>query len=198
MTRDNSTHDLCNLWQNQPQAAFHMPPEAIHKCMKRFNRRLLRRDLIIYIICLGETIWFSYCFFAVPGWIPKLGSFLIVVAMVYLACQIGLDRHSRKVSRNQADASGNINSLDFYRMELARQRDFHRGVWFWSRLAVLLPGMLVFSIGAMVVFPKSAIGFVLTFVTLVLVAIAIQINRRMSASYQRQIDALDSLSQSRG
>jgi hypothetical protein len=34
--------------------------------------------------------------------------------------------------------------VPFYRAELARQRDFHRGSWFWSRLVLFAPGPLVF------------------------------------------------------
>jgi hypothetical protein len=195
MTSDNSPNEFVHLWQAHSATSFQMSPDEIRGKMKRLNRKLLSRDLTIYMICIGETVWFLRCFFVIPDLIAKLGSLLVVIAMAYLAWQIAFDRRRRRTSRERADASGNINSLDFYRMELSRQRDFHRGVWFWSRAAVLAPGIFVFSIGAIVTFPKAAIGYVLTFGSIILFAIAIWINRKMSANYQRQIDALESLRQ---
>ena len=60
---------------------------------------------------------------------------------------------------------GATESIRFYRNELERQRDFHRGWWFWSRLVIFLPGPVIFLVSVALTFPQAA-----TFVWLELAA----------------------------
>lgn len=85
-----------------------------------------------------------------------------------------------------------MSCASFYRAELERQRDFHRGWWFWSRTLIFMPGPVIFFIGLAQTYPKRA-----TFVwlelaaALILAAIAVPLNFRLARKYQRRIDALD-------
>ncbi len=194
---NHSPHDqLCSLWQCQTVVPFQMSPEELRQKMKQLNRKLLMRDLIVYVICLGETVWFTYCILTLraPATL-KIGFFLVILAMGFVAGQIWLDRNNRKESRTTAAALGKTGSVDFYRVELVRQRNFHRGVWFWSRMIALLPGLLVCGIWGIVRYPTHPIGYVLTAATLIISAWAVWLNWKASLSYQRQIDALDALKQ---
>ena len=193
MSSDNSP--LCNLWQSQPQESFQMSVEELRKKRKRLHRGLLIRDSTVWIICLFEIAWFAYVLVVVPQLVVRIGSVLIMLGMAFLNGQIWLDQRRRRKSQERAEASGNVNSLDFFRSELVRQREFHRGLWFWSRMAMLIPGMLVLSIGAIFVFPwpDNLVGYSVASVTAILIPVASWLNLSQSRNYQRQIDALDAL-----
>jgi hypothetical protein len=207
MTTHNSPDEVRSLWQSQTVPPFQISPDELRLKMKRLNRKLLFRDSIVYVICAGETVWFTYWILATR--IPvtlRVGFILIILAMGFLAGQIWLDQHSRKAHiwldqhsrkahRTTAAASGNTSSVDFFRVELERQRNFHRGIWFWSRLIALFPGLLVCGIWGMAATPKSPFGYGMTAATLILGALAIRLNQKKSVSYQHQINALDALKQ---
>jgi len=196
MTSDDSSRSVCDLWQSQPDGEFRISPEALRKKSKRLKRALLMRDGTAWFVGLSEIAWFSYIFAIAPQPIVKIGSVLIMIGMAYLTGQIWLDQRNRRNSRARAEASGNVNSLDFLRAELERQREFHRGIWFWSRMAALFPALLVFGIGAAVVYPwpDSAVGWAVTAVAVAIAPVAIWLNRKRSRTYQRVIDDLDALS----
>src|SRR5260370_27167279 len=87
---------------------------------------------------------------------------------------------------------GETDCMSFYRAELERQRDFHRGRWFWSRLLIFLPGPLVFCVGFAQAYPGLALYIWLEFATLLILApIAVLLNLGLARKYQRRIDALD-------
>lgn len=195
MTSDNSPDDLRSLWQAQPQATFQMSPDELQRRMKRLNRTLLIRDMTGWFVCVTEIAFFIACFILIPQTVARVGSVLIALGMAFMLGQVWLDQRRRRASRAAAETSGNINSLDYFRAELARQREFHRGVWFWSRMAALFPGMLVFGIGAIVVlpWPDNLVGYAITGVTVIICPIAIWLNLSKSKNYRCQIDALDAL-----
>jgi len=193
MSSDNSP--LCNLWQSQPQDLFQMSPEELRKKRKHLNRVLLIRDSTVWFVCLFEIGWFAWILMIVPQLVAKIGAILIMFGMAFMNSQVWLDQRRRRRSHERAETSGNINSLDFFRSELARQCEFHRGLWFWSRMAALYPGLLVFGIGCIVVFPSpdNLVGYAITAVALILFPLSIWLNLSKSRKYQREIDTLDAL-----
>jgi len=199
MANHNPHDPLCSLWQGQTVAPFQMSPDELRQKMKQLNKQLKMRDSIVYVICIGEIAIFTFVILAMPAPATlKIGLFLVILAMGFLVGQIWLDRNSRKVSGTTAAALGKAGSVDFYRVELVRQRNFHRGVWFWSRLMALLPGLLVCDIWLIVRYPKHPmgyLGYVLTASLLLLCPWAVWLNWKKSLCYQRQIDALDALKQ---
>jgi hypothetical protein len=197
MTSDNSFANLCNLWQAQPQETFQMSPEELRHKWKRLNRALLIRNGTVWFVCLFEIGVFAWLMIELPQLFMKFASALVMVGMAFMTGQVGLDQRNRRASRLRAEASGNLNSLDFFRAELVRQREFHRGAWFWSRMALLMPAMLVWGIGVVVLvpWPEKIAGWSIVSVTLFIIPLAIQLNYMKSKSYQKQIDALDVLRQ---
>jgi len=198
MSSDNSTNELCSLWQAQPQASFAMSREQLRARWKRLNRDLRIRNGTAWFVCLTEIAFFVWILMLVPQPFIRIGSGLVIFGMAFLTGQVALEQRNRRDSRKRAEASGDTHSLDFLRAELERQRDFHRSVWFWSRMAALVPGLLVFGIGAIVLFPwpASLCGWAVTAVTIFIVPVAIWANRKRAALYQKQIDALDALRKS--
>jgi hypothetical protein len=198
MNGDNSPTNLQDVWQTQPQSSFELSPEKLHCLRKKLRRALLIRDGTAWLVCVFEIFWFAWALVWLPQPFIRFASALVILGMAYLSGQIWLDQRSRTASRIRAEASGNVNSLDFFRSELERQREFHRGAWFWSRLAALTPGLLVFGIGGIVLYPwpDSLVGWSITGVTVLVVPLAIWMNLKNSKAYQRQIDRLDSLRES--
>lgn len=172
-----------------------MSPEELRSKLSQLNRMLLVRDCTVWFVCVFEIAWFAYIFVIVPQLVVKVSAVLVTFGMAFLNAQVWLDQRNRRKSRERAEASGNLHSLDFLRSELQRQCQFHRGAWFWSRVAVLFPGLLIFGIAAMIVFPwpDRLVGVCITTVTVILLPVAVWLNLTKSRSYQRQIVALDAL-----
>jgi hypothetical protein len=84
--------------------------------------------------------------------------------------------------------------VEYLRNELARQRDFHRGSRFWSRMLLLVPGSLVFFAGFAQAHPEVVRTIRFEAISVVVLAIAaIPLNLWMARRYQKQIDALTRL-----
>jgi hypothetical protein len=101
------------------------------------------------------------------------------------------------IRKKPASVSGNepLASAVFYRTELERQRDFHRGLWLWSRVVIVIPGIYLFLIGRAIEHPE---GFFhqprLIAASVVLAALAVVRQLRLARKYQHEIDALDAAS----
>jgi hypothetical protein len=78
--------------------------------------------------------------------------------------------------------------------ELERQREFHGGLWLWSRLAIVMPSAVVLLIGPAIGHPERIHQIRLNAATLaVLMLLAVVRHLRLARKYQREIDTLDGL-----
>lgn len=192
MENNRDFPELARIWQSQPTEGFQMTPEELRMKIRQLNRKLWLRDWIASAACLVVLVSFSVFLFIFRTPVERVGSSLTLIGVGYLALQLWLNRYGRRASDRGAASSGNTASAAFYRTELARQRNFHRGAWFWSRLAVFSPGPLVFMIGSALVHPHLARFFYAEAVAFVLLgALAIPLNLRMSRCYELLIRALD-------
>lgn len=154
------------------------------------NRKLRRFTIDMYLVCAVQIVFFIGLMFVGMNRLQTLGAVLTIIGVSYLAWQI---RQNRFRGAATGDAGGTA-SLDHLRTELARQRDFHRGATFWSRMLVFVPGPLVFFAGfaqAQQAHPEVVriIYFeIISFVVLLIAAIPL--NLLKSRRYQRQIDQL--------
>ena len=82
-------------------------------------------------------------------------------------------------------------SAVFYRTELERQRDFHRGLWLWSRLVMVAPGVVVVLIGGAIAHPERIHPIRLAAASVVFAVLLVTRHLRLARKYQRDIDALD-------
>lgn len=168
-----------------------MSLEEIHKRINRLALQVRRRNLIAGLACI--TVLVSFALFAVifPNPMQRIGSVLTAAAALFLMYQL----IRRKIYLRRAEPlARQSDGLTFYRSELVRQRDFHRGLWFWSRLIVLAPGPAIFFLGFAKAYPSLAIYIVIEAVIFILLLIsAIPLNLRRASRYQRELDALESL-----
>jgi hypothetical protein len=193
MANDSQPDDVVTLWQAQGSDGFRMSTEDIRKRIETMNRKLRRRNFDMYLVCSVLIVFFIGSMFVGMNSLQKVGAVLSIIGDSYLAWQIRQNRF-RGAATGQ---SGDTASLDHLRTELARQRDFHRGATFWSRMVALAPGLLLFLAGfaqAQQAHPKVVriIHFETISCIFFLIA-AIPLNYWMARRYQRQIDELSRL-----
>jgi hypothetical protein len=161
--------------------------------MDRLNKKVRRRNYLVLVICISEIACFTYFFVRFPHPVERIGALLTVLGMGYLIYQVLLNQAQRRDFLVEAGRTSHP-SLEFLRAELERQRDFHRGIWFWSRLVIMIPGPLVFTIGMGMARPELTRSLWLIGAAFLLVAaLAIPLNLRLAARYQKEIEALEGL-----
>jgi hypothetical protein len=186
MAGDYLPNDLKILWKELNTNPRQISPEQLRKEAEKLRTEVRRRSVIgggaaLFVIA-GFTL--SFCLF--QNALQRIGSLLTVAGAGYMVVQLRM-RSMRPV----ADM-GQTDCITFYRTELERQRDFHRGKWFWSRLLIFLPGPFIWFVGFAHASPKLAPFIWLEFAAfLILGAIAVPLNLRLARKYQRRIDALD-------
>jgi FtsH-binding integral membrane protein len=184
------TNDVRNVWQSQTVENTSVSLEVIRKGIGKLERMVRRRNLIGGGACAIVMASLALYLFVFPNLIQRIGSALTILGAGYLAYQLVLIR--KRPKGGGAQETEPAACVKFYRAELERQRDFHRGLWFWSRLVILAPGFLVFCIGFAVAHPELA-PFIrveaAVFVLLLIVAVPLNLGR--ARKYQREIDALD-------
>jgi len=186
MQGDYLSNDLEILWKELSTNPLQISPDHLRKEAEKLRTGLRRRSVIgggaALIVIAGWTLFF----FVFPNALQRIGSVLTVAGAAYMVVQLRM-----RPARTMPDI-GEIDCLRFYRTELERQRDFHRGKWFWSRLLIFLPGPVVWCVGFAEAYPKLAPFIWLELAAfLILGAIAIPLNLRLARKYQRRIDALD-------
>ena len=187
MEGDYLPKDLEILWKG---LSVNPPPislDQLRKEDKRLRRGLRKRLLIGAGAAFTVMAAWTVFFFLFRNSLQRIGSILTVGGAAYGFIQLLMRR-----ARTMADVAETA-SQQFYRGELERQRDFHKGTWLWSRLFVFLPGPLLWYVGLANAYPKFAPFIWLQLATFfILGAIAIALNLRVAKKYQRRIDALDS------
>jgi hypothetical protein len=170
--------------QHVPLADLSGVPRAA-RCLTKTIRR---RTLAGYVVTLSQCAAFGSFIFMVPTSMLRIASALTVAAMLYMAYQL----YARRVAQLPLEAGSAI--CVFYRAELQRQRDFHRGLWFWSRLLGFLPGPILFCVGEAIAQPELARTYAAILGGFVVLCIwSVPLNLRLARQYQRQLDELDAL-----
>lgn len=180
--------DVLDLWQSQRGEGFQMTPEDIRQRTERMEKKLQLRTRGGYVVCASLIVFLSWWAIVSNNLVQRLGAVLTIGALAYMARQI----QQNAMKKPPASAMGDTQSIDYLRTELARQRDFHRGRTFWSRLLLFIPSGLLFFHGFAMEHPEVAqmIRYE-TIAFLILGIAAIPLNLWMARKYQRQIDELD-------
>ncbi len=183
--------DLQNLWKELGSNPGPVSIDELRRSAQKVRKTVHWRSILGTGAALTVVASFSYFFFLSRNLWQHVGTALTVVGAAYMIVQLRM-RPARVMPE-----MGATESIRFYRNELERQRDFHRGWWFWSRLVIFLPGPVIFLVSVALTFPQAA-----TFVWLELaafvffVSMAVPLNLRLARKYQRQIDRLDALHKS--
>jgi hypothetical protein len=161
-------------------------PDELRAEVRKLERGLSRRLVVGGGAALIVVVGFVVDFFVFRGALERIGSIMTIVGAGCLIGQILL-RRSRVIPD-----TAETECFRFYREEIERQRDFHRGWWLWSRIAAFLPGLFVFMVGVAKSYPQLAPLTWFQGATIPpLCALAVVLNLRLAQKYQRRIDALD-------
>jgi hypothetical protein len=145
MTNESSSPDIRGLWQSQPTQPPSISPEDIRGKMRKFERRILRRNIREYAGGIFVVVAFGFCEWKLPAPLFRLGSGLAIAGALYVMFQL----HRRASVRPAPGDLGLSTCIEFHRQTLERQRDALRGVGSWYLLP-LVPGLAVIMIGTAV------------------------------------------------
>jgi len=143
--------DIKTLWRNQQTEYAPMPLDEIRKRAGQFHSRVCWRNIREYAASAFLVCIFGFYIWLFPAPLMRLGSALIIVALLYVAWQL----HRRGAAMAlPAEASASA-WTDYYRRELVRQRDALQSIWKWY-LGPMVPGLVVFLLGAALQTPPAA------------------------------------------
>jgi hypothetical protein len=191
MTNEPEPADVKNIWQNQSVEGTTMSLEEIKKKIGQLQKKIRQRNVLGGLALLFLVVVCARLLFKAGNLIEGIGAALLVIGAGYVGYQLLL---IRKKSAGVIRENEPLASAMFYRIELERQRDFHSGLWLWSRVVMVVPGAVVLLIGGAIEHPErihpirlaASVAFLVLVVTRQL---------RLARKYQREIDALDAVKQ---
>jgi hypothetical protein len=180
------------VWQAQELDAPRISLEYIRHISTDFDRRRQQRAALGYAICIGACAWWAFCAWKFFSTKPLMLAALLCWGLYALYAFYRTRRHV-SVESSPANA-GVLDTLRYQRRQLERQRDFRRSGWRIN--LTVLPGYALML--ASMYFENSPpaswhhIGFWALFLVVAL-ALAAWAGERQARRSQREIDALDSL-----
>ncbi len=191
MNADINPGNLKVVWQSQALEGATMSLEQVRNRILKLEKTIRNRTRVGGSACIIILLAFAYAFAISTNVVQRIGAALCVLGGCYFIYQLILGMIRTHVAFRLGNESET--SVAFYRSELQRQRDFHRGLWLWSRLLVITPGPLIFCLG--MALSSSAAAKTATLIASVLVLeliVAVPLNLRLAREYQHELESLDS------
>ncbi len=186
MRSDYLPDDLKSLWKELALNPVPVSADGLRRESKKLRGGLRLRNTFAAAVCVFAIAAYGFFFFRSRTAMERIGSVLSIAGGINVIVQF-LKRPGQTVPD-----LGAVESVRFYRAELERQRDFHRGKGIASWLLPLLPGPIIFNLGFALDRPKFAPIVALQMAGfLALAAIVVPLNLRMARKYQRRIAALE-------
>ena len=181
---NNADIAVCRIWQQQEREEGTMPLEDIRARAERLDaktqrwRALTAALFVLVLIVEGFQVWME------EALLERAGDSLTIAAFVYVAY-----RFRRQRMAAPPVALGKTNSAEFYRAELARQRDLSKDSW--GSLLPFVPGVALALFGrGLGERPLSQTVVIIVF-GLALFLGAAWWNSYTARRFQHEIDALD-------
>jgi hypothetical protein len=186
MTDSHPESTLQALWQSQPPTERAMSIEEVQEKARRLERRIARRNRLEYIAAVVVMFGYGWILWRVPFATARIGAGLIIAATIFTCYRL----HVHGSTASLRTDLGVKTSLEFYRVQLERQRDLLHSVWRWCLLP-FIPGFLVLLIGQALAQP-ARVAFVVAYGVLALcLGVGLHaLNRRAAARIQRALDRL--------
>jgi hypothetical protein len=186
---------LQTLWTQQDETPFAMSLADIHTRAERFQSRIRVRNWIEYSAAAIVVCAFAWAGLAASHPVAQLGAWLVALGAIYVCWK--LYALARAASRREMDQAASW--ADFHRGELVRQRNALQSVWRWY-LGPLVPGLVLFWIGAGLASPADAPPFARIVIPAIGIGVSgvaffaiASLNAAAAKSLQAQIAALDAL-----
>lgn len=191
MNDDSVVNDARVIWQSQPITL----PIALEQCVLKFERlqrRRRRAALVLTAGCLGLAVPFAFMLAEIHSYLERIGMLLMFIGIGYLVRQLH-DFWLNAPDRRVPGMGGGLDraSVDHYRSELERLRDFSRGGIFWSRYAMLIPGYLAFFTGLAIANPQLTAPKVTLAIAILASVAAIPLNLGGARRLQKKIDEIN-------
>jgi hypothetical protein len=185
-------------WQSQTLDAPPISLEFIHFQVAKLNSSWRREmHLVYWAVAIGVVTALYALFRSVEAgemrYVIRAGVVLVMLGM--LAVAFLTRRYAGQIALQSQESV--TRSLDAYRSELLRLRDYYLHHWRWS-LWPLMPGICVIVIGGIVfdTRPNSWIRYSSMIASCCVgVLIAIWDQRRKAMAFERELNALSSLEQ---
>jgi hypothetical protein len=186
MRSDYLPDDLKKLWKELASNPVQVSADDLRNESRRLRTGLRFRNWFVVGICCIIITAYSLFLFRSNTALERIGSVLSIAGTANVIVQF-----LKRPARTMPD-SGAVESIRFYRAELERHRDFHRGKGIHSWLLPFLPGPMIFNIAFALDRPIFAPIVALQMAAfLMIAAIIVPLNLRMARKYQQRIDALD-------
>jgi hypothetical protein len=186
MRSDYLPEDLKTLWKELASNPVQVSPDDLRRESQKLRTGLGLRNWFASGVSFIVVVAYCVYFVVFKTALERIGSVLAIVGGINVIVQF-----LRRPARTLPDSTA-IECIRFYRSELERQRDFHRGKGILSWLLPFLPGPIIWAIGFARARPMFAPFIKLEMaVFLMIAAIVVPLNLRMARRYQRRIDALD-------
>lgn len=186
--KETFDNQLEQIWQSQPVEGMKMSADVIRLRATKFERKISRRNLnesVGGILAIGG---FLYFFVTTHDIALRVTWGLFIAGMIWIIISL----HLKGTPRTMPSAMGSSSCLEFFRSELARQRDLIKNVWPWH-LAPLVPGYVALNVAYALAFRKLSGWIRLGLLDVFFVALFIGIwkmNQRKASCFQRTIDEL--------
>jgi hypothetical protein len=178
--------NLQTLWQSQSRDANAISLDQIRQKSRRLERNVSRRNLVEYIAAVFVLVSFSWIMWVESSGTVRTGAGLVIAAVVFVVYQL----HTRGTATSFPSDLGLRSALEFHRVQITRQVDLLRSIWWWYLLP-MVPGFIVLNIGMALEHPERRLRIAATGVLGVLLALGIyELNRRAAAGLQRRLDRL--------
>jgi hypothetical protein len=185
MPSDYLPDDLKHLWKELASNPVEVSPSQLRREAQGLERGVRLRNSFVTGVCCFIIAAYGFFAFLSKTTLERIGSVLSIAGAANVVVQF-LKRPTRKLPD-----SGAIESIRFYRAELERHRDFHRGKGIRSWLLPFLPGPILFNVAFALDRPMFAPIIALQMVVfLIIAAVIVPLNLRMARRYERRIDAL--------
>lgn len=185
MRSDYLPDDLTKLWKELASNPVQVSADDLRNESRGLRTGLgFRNWFVVVVCCIIITAYGRFFFFSKTA-LERFGSALSIAGAANVIVQF-----LRRPARTMPNSA--VESIRFYRAELERQRDFHRGKGINSWLLPFLPGPMIFNIAFALDRPIFAPIVALQMAAFLMIAvIVVPLNLRMARKYQRRIDALD-------
>jgi hypothetical protein len=177
------------MWQQQPVEGTRMSVDEIRTRATKFEKRLFWRNAREYISGGIAIVLFGY-FLTQAHDVPSRIAFgTLMAGMAYVLVYL----YRNGGSTSAAAAHTGKQCVDFFVIELERQRDLTRNLWWY--LGPLAPGMVMLTVSSLLA-PRHPHGrWVIAATDLAIVALSygiIRMNSRAARCLQKQIDEVRS------
>ena len=186
-------NDPKKIWQDQPMESIEISLDEIRRKAQKFQTKSRLKVLAGMVIGLFLFVLFAHMSAEVPDVVPRIGWGMLSLWGLYCAYQT----YKWIWPRKPAEDTTLSTSLDFYRSELERRRDYERNIWRRSGLTFCFLGLALALIPELIpalqtprLLLKAAPFFTLLAIWFVLF---FYVRKRNRLKLQREIDELTAL-----